>query len=76
MFHYPGAALTPYLTAGVGIYDPDSGSSRSGLRVGAGIEKPLATNWRFDAGLSLHGVDTPGDDTQFLRAHLGIGYRW
>ena len=76
MFRYPGVAITPYLTTGVGIYDPDGGSSRFGLRVGAGVELPLDTNWRLDAGLSLHGVDTPGDETQFLRTHLGIGYRW
>jgi hypothetical protein len=29
-----------------------------------------------EADAAMARLDTPGDDTQFLRTRLGIGYRW
>jgi Mg-chelatase subunit ChlD len=68
--------LKPYVNAGLGIYIPESGSTRPGLNVGFGADYPLKPDWTLELAADYHHIFTSGNDIDFLVPHVGLLYRF
>ena len=68
--------LRPYVKGGGGLYIPESGSSRAGYNVGAGVNYDLTPKWTLELGGDYHEVFTSGSNIQFAVPHIGVIYRF
>jgi opacity protein-like surface antigen len=68
--------LTPYVNGGLGMYIPESGSTKPGFNVGLGLDYSLSSDWIMELGADYHHVFTSGSDTQFFVPHVGLIYRF
>ncbi len=64
--------LRPYITAGLGIYIPESGSIRVGGNGGLGVDYNIDRYWSIEAGVDYHLIFTSGSDTEFLVPRIGV----
>ena len=68
------SGLRPYINGGVGIYIPESGSSKFGGNIGLGFRRLIRPNLDGEIGVDLHQVF--GEDVRFFTGHLGLILRF
>ena len=80
MYHLPStsAAVKPYLSGGIGIYNTkysnfDSGNTNAGLNAGVGLDFPMSGIIPF-AELRFHSVFTDRKHTNFVPLVFGIRF--
>ncbi len=64
--------LQPYVTAGIGAYFPENGSTEPGLNAGLGLDYSINSQLSFEAGVDYHFIFTGGSDTEYLTPHIGV----
>ena len=67
-------SLRPFVTSGVGLYKPESGSTDPGLNVGVGVDLDISPDWVLEAGIDYHHIFTSSSDTDFAVARIGLLY--
>ncbi len=70
------AALRPYVNGGVGLYIPETGSSKAGYNVGLGLDYSPIPGWTLDLGIDHYEVFTSGANTRFMVPRIGGVYRF
>ena len=72
--HVGGGTWTPYVEAGVGLYDFVS-TGAAGFSLGAGLRRPIHPNWSLDLNLQGHRVGG-SLDVAFSRIRAGLIYNY
>ena len=65
-----------FVNGGLGIYVPDTGSSKLGQNVGAGISYNLNPRLRGEVSVNFHAIITTGNSTNFYTPQVGVTYRF
>jgi len=66
--------LRPFVNAGLGIYEPSNGSTKTGLNVGGGVDYWLTNDWAATTGVDYHTIFTSGSNTNFTVIKVGASY--
>ena len=81
-YYIPTERLRPYLSIGPGLYIPDEGSNRFGVKVGVGIDYLVNDRLGFEIGTDYHTIFPVDDETlyqdnrtSFQHFHGGLIYR-
>lgn len=69
---FGGGDLRPFLEGGVGLYDPDSGSTEPGITLGGGLSYEVSPDWSFEAAVDYHRILVSGADLEFVQPQI----RW
>jgi len=64
----------PFLTAGIGGYSFDPGSSRFGGWVGAGVQVPIDARWSIEGRYNYHMVSGNSPNSRYSTLQLGVRY--
>ena len=75
-YEFSMAPWKPYATAGIGVYDPRSGSSEIGLNIGLGVDYVINQAFWLEAGVDYHNVFTSGSSTRFFVPRWGVIYKF
>lgn len=75
-YEFTTGPLRPYANGGIGIYIPESGSTKPGFNAGLGLDYSLTSDWIVELGADYHHIFTSGSDTQFFVPHLGLIFRF
>lgn len=65
-----------WVNAGVGAYQPESGSTRAGANFGVGLGGDINPQWRWELGMNYHHVFVSEDDIQFAAPQVGVIYKF
>jgi len=65
-----------FVNGGLGIYVPDTGSSKLGQNVGTGISYNLNPRLRGEVSVNFHAAISTGDSTRFYTPQVGVTYRY
>ncbi len=68
--------MRPYVNGGVGLYIPETGSSKAGYNVGLGLDYSPIPGWTLDLGIDHYEVFTSGANTRFMVPRIGGVYRF
>jgi Mg-chelatase subunit ChlD len=74
--YFPVSSWRGYVQVGPGAYFPNSGSTKLGLNVGAGLDFPIQPKLSLELGVDLHYVDPSGVSRVFIDPKLGIKFRF
>ena len=75
-YHLTPNAWRPFVNGGVGMYVPESGSTKPGLNLGAGVKYTLRSDLFLEIGADYHFVFSSPDEIEFLVPHVGLAYRF
>ena len=64
----------PFVTAGIGGYSFDPGSSRFGGWVGVGAQVPIDAHWSIEGRYNYHMVSGNSPNSQYSTLQLGVRY--
>jgi len=71
---YFAAPWRPFLTAGIGGYSFDPGSSRFGGWVGAGVQVPIDAHWSIEGRYNYHMISGNSPNSQYSTLQIGVRY--
>ena len=66
------APWQPYVTGGLGIYLPKTGSAEPGVNFGLGVGRAFRPSWTFEAGGAYHNVFAQDGDVSFSVLRVGL----
>jgi opacity protein-like surface antigen len=81
-YFFPAKRVQFFINVGPGVYIPDEGSARLGLKAGLGINYPLNDRLILEAGTDYHTIFPVNKSvlyqdkhTSFQHFHIGLVYR-
>jgi hypothetical protein len=69
----PGAAWKYYVGGGTGLYIPDTGDTKFGFNVGAGINYVVSQTLTTEFGVDYHKTF---NTIEFTHSHFGVIFRF
>jgi len=72
--YFPMPSWRPFVTAGIGGYDFDPGSTRFGANLGAGAQVDIAPRWSVEGRYAYHWVSGNSPNSRYSTLLLGLRY--
>ena len=64
----------PFVSAGGGLYIPESGSTEPGIFVGAGVAQKINQDWSFEINANYNTIFTSNSNTKYSVIRAGLIY--
>jgi hypothetical protein len=74
-YYFKSAKIRPFIYVGPGLYFPEEGNSRLGLRGGLGLHIPINDRWVLQLGTDFQRIFLSEDDLSFQHFHVGVDIR-
>jgi gingipain R len=81
-YYYPLSKFKPFINAGPGLYIPDEGINRLGVKMGLGLDYPITDRINFEIGSDFHYITegkkeilNQNKKTSFQHFHTGFTFK-